>query len=222
MRDRSRNVYEMFNRILAFNGVNATDYAAIATAAAKFTEVQSASDAMEAFFAEQESGEVGAAVVLKAVLRAAIKRKMRPFARTAKALALTNPGLSEMFKVSGANNDATMIARGRDFAKAHQDNQAAFTALGLPQQKRLDLVADLDAFEDADTVKAAAQQESVGATAGIENEVDAGMDAAIVLDAIMNNVYVDDPEKLAEWTTARHVKRASANDDDDPPTPPTP
>ena len=62
--------------------------------------------------------------------------------------------------------------------------------------------------------KDAAVQETVGATAGIDQEIDEGMDAEIVLDAIMHNVYRNDPVKLAAWISARHVHRI--------PRPPTP
>ena len=37
---------------------------------------------------------------------------------------------------------------------------------------------------------------------------DKGMIAEQIFDAIMHNVYRDDPVKLAAWDTARHVKRA--------------
>ena len=71
-----------------------------------------------------------------------------------------------------------------------------------------DLTADLAAFEVAQTAKATAQASTVGATAGIDDQTDAGMKAEKYLDAIMNNVYSDNPVKLAAWRTARHVKRA--------------
>lgn len=47
------------------------------------------------------------------------------------------------------------------------------------------------------------------ATAGIEDAITRGMDAAEVLNAIMKNVYDADPVKFAEWRTARHVKRSN-------------
>ncbi len=67
------------------------------------------------------------------------------------------------------------------------------------------------------TAKAEGQQNTVGATAGIDDRTDAGMKSAIILDAVMNNVYRDNPVKLAAWRTARHVRRANQS-----PPPPTP
>lgn len=217
MKDRARNVYEMFIRILAFHLVNAADYAALAIAAVSFAEVQAAADAMEVYFTEQQSGDVAVAVELKAILRGAIKRKMTPFRKTAKAMAQTDPGIDKSFLPFHSVNDATLVAIGRDYFDTHAAKEAAFTALGLPKQKRFDLAADLDSFEAALTSKATAQQGSVGATTGIDVKVESGMSAAEVADAVMKNFYFDNPEKLAEWKTARHVKRAAQADD--PPTP---
>lgn len=71
----------------------------------------------------------------------------------------------------------------------------------------------------ADAAQAEGVQDTVGATAGIADKIQEGMDAEKYLDAIMSNVYRDNPVKRAQWKTARHVKRAPQPP---PPTPPTP
>jgi hypothetical protein len=48
------------------------------------------------------------------------------------------------------------------------------------------------------------------------------MDAALILDSIMKNVSYDDPVKLAEWRTARHVRSAKRAAPTPPPPPPNP
>jgi len=54
-------------------------------------------------------------------------------------------------------------------------------------------------------------------TVGIAQKIEEGMKAESILDAIMNNVYNGtNPVKLAQWKTARHVRRANQ------PTPPPP
>ena len=78
-----------------------------------------------------------------------------------------------------------------------------------PPADAVALTTDLDDFETAEAAQASGQQETVGATAGIGDKIDEGMKAEKILDAIMNNVYRDDPVKLAAWKTARHVKRAN-------------
>jgi len=62
------------------------------------------------------------------------------------------------------------------------------------------------ALEAAISRKAGARIEGVGATAGIDDEIERGMQAETILDSIMKNVYYDNPVKLAEWKTARHIR----------------
>lgn len=217
MSDRAQNIADMFTATLAFNAANQGDYSGIALAATNFAIVQTSADAMEAFFAEQTSGERAAAVEQKSVLKAAIRRKMKEFSKTARALNLDAPGFDKLFLVPDGKNEGDLIASAREFVKQATTHEPEFTSLGLSKNLKTQLQADIDAFDTADTAKADAQSGTVGATAGIDNSIDVGMDAEIVLDAIMNNVYRNDPVKRAAWKTARHIKRAPR-----PATPPTP
>ena len=218
--DRQTNIYDMFGGTLAFNTLNAGDYASIPDAAIEFASVQAAYDALAQFFATQTSGERAAAVELKVVLRAAIRRKMTRYAKTARALNLTTPGFDKLFKVPDSNSDDMLVATGREFVEQALAHQTEFASLGIAKTLALSLTADLDALEAAQLSKVNAQGETVGATAGVENAIETGMEAEKKLDAIMTNVYYDDPVKLAQWHTARHVKSASQTPT--PPTPPTP
>ena len=139
--------------------------------------------------------------------------------KNARAIALSDPGFSEKFKVPDSDNETELIASGREFVEQAIANEAAFTALGKLKADATSLTADLDAFEIANAAQAEGKQETVGATAGIAQVVEEGMNAKIILDAIMFNVCNGvNPVKLAQWRTARHVKRANQP----PPRPPTP
>src|SRR4051812_48064584 len=105
MGDRERNIVAMFDAIVQFNVEHEADYVAVAAANAQFTVVQNAKDALHALLATQTSGEASEAVVQKSVLRLAIRRKMKQFSHTARALSLTDPGFSELFMVPDSNND---------------------------------------------------------------------------------------------------------------------
>ena len=71
-----------------------------------------------------------------------------------------------------------------------------------------DLTADIADYEQAISDKSGAQGAGAGATAGIDEAVENGMEAAVIADSIMRNVYEDDAVKLSEWAQARHVKRS--------------
>jgi len=207
--DRQQNIFDMFEETIVFDGESSADYAAIPDAAMHFATVQAAIAALETHFADQTSGEAAEATVQKSVLRAAIRRQMVAYAKTARAIALDNPGFDENFKVPDSDNDNLLVSTGRQFVEEAIAKAALFTALGKMPADAAALTAVLDDFEAADAAQAEGQQDTVGATAGIAQKIDEGMKAEIKLDAIMNNVYRDNPVKLAQWRTARHVKRAN-------------
>ena len=216
--NRQQNIFDMFQETLVFNTENSADYAAIPDAAVHFATVLSAVTALETFFSNQTSGDSSAATVQKTVLKLAIRRKMVSYAKNARAIAVNDPGFNEKFKVPDGDNEKELIAKGREFVEEAIANEPAFTALGKSKNDAAALTADLDAFDIADAEQAGGQQGTVGATAGIAQQIEDGMKAEIILDAIMFNVYNGiNPVKLAQWRTARHVKRANQT-----PTPPKP
>lgn len=217
--DRERNVADMYDATLAFDGVHATEYVAITAAAAAFARIQTARDNMETYFAQQESGESKMATEQKSLLKVAARRRMRAFARTAKkGLSATIPGIGKAFDVPDGKNEAVLVAKGRDIVTEAAKYEAEFTALGLPKAKRLELTDLLDQIEAKAGEQDSKLQEKVGATAGIDAAVDDGMEAADIADVIMQNFYADNPVTLAEWKSARHIKRAPSGGG----TPPTP
>ena len=216
--NRQENIFDMFQETLVFNTENSADYAAIPDAATHFATVQAAVTALLAYFADQTSGESSAATVQKTMLKLAIRRKMVAYAKNARSIAINDAGFDEKFRVPDSDNENELIATGRQFVEEANSSSAEFTALGKLPADAAALTADLDAFEIADAAQAEGKQDTVGATAGIAQMIEEGMNAEIILDAIMFNVYNGtNPVKLAQWRTARHVQRAPQ-----PPTPPTP
>jgi hypothetical protein len=206
MDDRERNIFDMFHNTDQFDLMNSADYAEFEEAAAQFAIVRDVISKLEDYAEAKVSGKSGQAVELKSVIRLAMRRKMKNFAKTGRAVNISNPGVRKLFVVPDDNDDL-LIATAREFVNQATENFAAFKKLGITQTKIDALTADADAFEAAMDSKAGANIESVGATAGIDQQIDRGMNAEIVLDAIMNNVYDDNPVKLAEWKSARHVRK---------------
>ena len=175
---------------------------------ANFVIVRAAIAALETDSAAQVSGATGRAVEQKSVLDAAIRRKMVRYARTARALNIDDPGFQKLFRVPDENNQARLVAAAREFVDGARKYVAEFAGLGIPATLADELDADITAMETAMSAKASGQMETVGATAGIDEQIEDGMTAEKILDSIMKNVYFDNPVKLAEWATARHVKLA--------------
>lgn len=208
MTDREQNIFNMFISTVAFDAKNSGDYSNLPDAAANFAIVNAAISALENYSATQLSGASGRAVEQKSTIRAAIRRKLYRYARTARALNIDDPGFRRLFRVPDNDSDQLLLATAREFVVQARLYVSEFAGLGIPATLANELEADIDAMETAMSAKATGNMETVGATAGIDEQIEDGMTAEKVLDSIMNNVYFDTPVKLAEWTSARHVKKA--------------
>jgi hypothetical protein len=218
MTDREINIQDMFIGTVQFDEVNKADYAALPDAKANFDIVREVIGVLETASAAQVSGERGRAVEQKSVLDAAIRRKMKRYSRTARALNIDDPGFRRLFRIPDDNNYQLLMATARAFVEEARRFAADFARLGIPATLADELEADIEALEEAINTKAAAQIETVGATAGVGEEIERGMTSEKILDSIMHNVYFDNPVKLAEWKTARHVKKAPKKKEEDEPT----
>jgi hypothetical protein len=216
MTERDENILQMLISVREFDGVNANDYKAFADAAAQFMIVRSAIDALEGYAAAQTSGASSRAVDRKSVIAAAIRRKLKDIARTARALNFDDEGFRRLFIVPEDNSEQKVLAFARESATEAAKYKADFLRLAMRESFVDDLLADITAYETAINEKSGAQDSSVGATAGIDAEIKRAMEAAIILDAIMKNVYTDNPVKLAEWTRARHVRRTGQRNKETP------
>lgn len=209
MTEREENIQNMFIATEQFDRENAADYADLDDAAANFQIVRGVIATLENYTADQRSGGAGRAVEQKSVLRAAIRRKLVRYARTARALNINDPGFRRLFSVPNENNDQTLLAAAREFLTEARRFEADFERRGIAKSLANQLETDITAMEAAMSAKASGEMETVGATAGIDAEIERGMTAEKILDSIMRNVYYDNPVKLAAWHTARHIRAAS-------------
>lgn len=81
MSEREQNIFNMFRATTEFDAMNAADYADLEEAAAQFVIVRDAISKLENYAATKTSGERGQAVELKSVIRLAMRRKMKNFAK---------------------------------------------------------------------------------------------------------------------------------------------
>lgn len=209
MDERENNILDAFIRMREFNTRNQADYAAQTEAAAQFNIIDSAIDELEDHQSAQSSGARGQAVERKAVLVAAIRRKMKDIARTARALNIADEGFRHLFSIPESSSQQKLLAAAREFASEAARHKADFLRLAMPADFIDELNEDIADFERATGDKASAQGTGTSATAGVDAEIERGMNAAVVLDAMMKNIYRDNSAKLAEWMQARHVRRSA-------------
>ncbi len=208
MSERTRNIYDMFVSTTEFDRLNAADYSGLPDAALQFAIVRDVITKLEVFLADQTSGKRGQAVEQKSVLMAAAKRKMKEYSAAARALNLDDAGFRRLFRVPNGDGVGKFVASGREFVEEAAAHQAQFARFGLTAADAAALAEDLDDLEAAVAAKAAAAPQTVGATAGIDDEIERGMAAETFLDALIKIIYRNDAAKLAAWKSARHVRRS--------------
>lgn len=205
---REINIQDAFINMREFDRANAADYAAFPDVVAQFAVINASINELEKYGATQTSGASGRAVQKKSVVAAAIRRKLTAIARTARGLNFQDEGFRRLFNVPDSNSGQKLLAAAREFAVEAAKHKADFLRRAMRASFIDDLNTDISDYEQAINDKAGAQGTGVGATAGIDEAIDNGLRAAQIIDSILQNVYQDNPVKLAEWTRARHIKRS--------------
>jgi hypothetical protein len=209
MTEREQNIKNMFIASTQFDEINFNDYKTLPDAAANFTNMRASIATLETQSAAQISGKSSRAVEQVSVLRAAIRRKLKRYSRTARALNLDDAGFRRLFRVPDNDSDQVLLAYARETVTESRRFATEFAGRGIPATLADDLEADINAMEASITAKASGKIGSIGATAAIDEAIRSGMKSAKILDSIMHNVYFDNPTKLVQWITARHVKSTS-------------
>jgi hypothetical protein len=215
----------MFIRESVFGRAHAAAFPPKTRGAEVLAELDAVITEMESHSTAQASGQRGAkaGTTHKAAARAALREDLEAIGRTARVMALTMPGLDDKFRLPRNAGDQAWLAAARAFAQDAGPLKAEFTRRGLPEDFLDDLNADIAAF--ATSIDSRAQQtgERVAATVAIDAALDRGMNASRELDAIVRNIFRDDPAVLAEWTSASHTERAPRHASaPQPPAPPPP
>lgn len=217
MNDKERNYYNAFVRVRDFGAENAADFPAGSAGAKNFALVGAAVDEMEQSGAIQTSGASGQMTAQKDVAIAEVREDLRAINRTARALAVDDSGIGELFRMPYGGNEQNLLAAARSFLTNAAPLQRQFVEYGLPDDFLEDLQADIANFERAVSGKSAASGEKVSATASIGSAVKNGLEGLRRLRAIVPNKYRDNPAKLAAWTSAGHVERPAKKKPQTPP-----
>jgi hypothetical protein len=210
MKDSEIRRLEMFIRVREFGTAHANAFPANTRGGEVFALLNTIITEMQGHADKQSAGTRATREVttLKAVARAALREDLEAINRTARALALTTPGLDDKFRLPRNAGDQTWLAAARSFAADADPLKAEFIRRGLPQDFLDDLNSDITAFEESIGSREQKTGERVAATVAIDESIERGMNAVRELDAIVQNIFRDDPATLAHWTSASHTERA--------------
>jgi hypothetical protein len=224
MRDTARHRHEMFLRVREFGASRAAQFPATTLAGELFTRLNGVIDEMDTHTAAQASGRSSSmeSTGSKAAARDELRRDLEAISRTARAMAISTPGLEDKFRAPRSISDQALLALARAFAADALPLKAEFTRRGMPDDFLEDLASDIEEFEQAINQKIQKREEHVAATAAIDSVIERGVDTVRELDAIMRNKFADDPASLAAWLSASHTQRAPRQTTASPSPPPPP
>lgn len=223
----------MFNRVIAFGDDNAADFAAGSKALTCFAGLKAIIVKLDAAKAGQRTATGGTA---REILFDALRLDLQNIARTARAIALQEPGFADGFRLPDVPTDGALLTTADAYltrlAEQLADDAATktrkaamvakFVAHELPADFVTDLRDDIKAIRDALAAQENERANGVGSTAAIGPLLKEGNALVATLDAIMHNKYTRQPDKLRAWQSASHVERAPQREKSPAPLPPTP
>ncbi|HEX8179539.1 MAG TPA: hypothetical protein VF525_08350 [Pyrinomonadaceae bacterium] len=210
MKDTATRRLEMFIRARQFGAAHKTAFPADTRGGEVLAQLNTVITDLEGHASKQASGQRAAkeGTTLKSGARAALREDLEAISRTARALALTTPGLDDKFRLPRNAGEQAWLAAARSFAQDAAPLKSEFLRRGLPADFLEDLNASIAALEASINNRAQQTGTRVAATVAIDAAIDAGMNAVRELHAIVHNIFRDDPATLAEWTSASHTERA--------------
>ena len=222
MTDNETRCFEMFLRVKRFYTDEAAAFSSNAFVRGPFDEfdslvadIQAQADAQAAGLSSSRQYTQG-----KAAAHEELIRDLTAIYRTALSMSEEFPGVEEKFTFDPKIKDRDLLTFARTAAAEALPFKAEFLKRGIRVDFLEDLAADAAAFEQALSNRTEQKHAHVGATASIDDLIEAGLKRVRQLDPIMRNLFDDNSAKLAAWLSASRVERAPRRAK--PATPPEP
>lgn len=150
-----------------------------------------------------------------------IQSDLRRVARTAKLLEKKVAGFQNTFDMKGGGlSYQELVDKSNAFIANRVANKNDFAKYGLADAFFAELEADVTELVEATEGQADAKRTGVGTTADSEAVLEDTLEVRGELKIAIENHYKNNPQKLAEWLTASHIKRRGETETP-PPTPTT-
>jgi hypothetical protein len=210
MKDNVIRRYEMFVRVRDFGIANAASFQSSAFAGEQFTLISSVINELSGHAVAQASGGGTSrqGTGMRAALREELREDLIAISRTARAIALNNPGFEDKFRLPRNVGDQTLLNTALTFASEAKPFVSEFVKRELPANFLEELDSTVKVFEKTISEQNLAKQTRITATAAIDTAIDQGMDAVRELDSIVKNKFANDPARLSAWESAKHTMRA--------------
>lgn len=197
--------YEMLVRVHEFGNAEKDRFASSAASAACFATVAAVVEQLGEHAVQQQL-TARAGRNRRTAARRALFAQLEAIGRTARALAISEPGFDDAFERPKRGSDQSLLTSGRAFAAAVAKARTRFVGHGLPSTFIEDLDASVDALAQAVQQHQDGRGHRMAARASISATVAAGWAAVRQLDVISANHLAGDPAALAKWQSARRLE----------------
>ncbi|MBK8466400.1 MAG: hypothetical protein IPL32_11265 [Chloracidobacterium sp.] len=221
MKDSERRRLEAFERVKQFSLDNAADFPNLSIQKINMDKIIAEVTLLDDIGVDQSASDAaaGAAFESKGTARENLVEEMEPIARTARMMEYEFDGITELFSFPKNKTDVDMLNTARAWLLILPTHEGDFINYGLANDF-IDRLSDAaNAFEASFTAPVTAIDNRVAATAEIGESVRRGMIALRICDAVMQNLYANNPGKRAAWNSASHVERAPQKAKPPTPTP---
>jgi hypothetical protein len=210
MNDRIRRLYEMFSRVLNFMTANAADFQAIPFVAATVAELNTEAAKISALAADKTQFTAASkdSTIFRGDARDALRDAMDDIVDVWKSASTSNNDAQNKFRMP-RGSDQNIIAAAKAFATEAETNKQIFIERGMPDDFIVDLRAKSSAFETAVNAAESVRGVRVGTNAAFDEPTQKCQKLVSDLEPAVKRTYRSNPQKMAEWTVARHVERAA-------------
>ena len=200
---------EMMMRVRDFYATLTSVFPADSKAGQLIKELAEFITRQEALSTDQVSGSNSARGVSTSVTlaREAVLDDLAGISRTARALAITTPGLEKKFRLPRKTRDQEVLASARAFLRDAAPLKAQFIALEMPANFLEVLEAHIATFQAALTERHTTQHSKATTIKQMDSMLDHGIAIVHQLDAIMKNKFHNDHAVLLAWKRACRIEK---------------
>ncbi len=201
---------EMFARVRDFGVARAADFPAGTLGQELFAALTQVVTSLETHATSQTSqrNEAKKTTASKTAAREALLATLAALQRTARVLALSDPGLENSFRLPRKVTDQALLTAARAMAAKAAPLSVQFIRHEMPADFVAKLNAQIAALEETITTRVEARSAQVTATASIGQQIEQGLALVQRLEVVVQNKYASEPQTLAAWETARRVTKA--------------
>lgn len=200
---------EMFARVRDFGVARTDDFAAGTLGQELFASLSQVVANLETHATSQTSqrNEAKKTTASKTAVRETLLASLAALQRTARILALDDPGLENSFRLPRKVTDQSLLTAARAMVARATPLSAELIRHELPADFVTKLTAQITALEETITNRSEARSAQVTATASIGQMSEQGLALVQRLEVLVRNKYVSEPQTLAAWETARRVTK---------------